>query len=273
MAWGQAYDAALASETQAGLRGTFPWYHTTDRERDFYMSASLLETRSSVFYHAERTPELGEVTEVSELASFRGLRITSYEYAPALKDIMDGAPEEPTNLKAFERLLADPQVHFVVEAEEVGTTILRDRFPQGRKIIRTAPIHWDIGVHFLASRNNPHNRRLIERFDEALKQMRSGGSYQALVSRVQDQIRETRTVTLHSFAPESFLQGYPNANRRASVLLPEGTRAIVDDWGEAYLAPVAPSTNPQPPWVRVVLLNGPLKGTFLHVDGRAVRLP
>lgn len=58
------------------------------------------------------------------------------------------------------------------------------------------------------------------------------------------------------------------------IRLPKGTRAIVNQWPKEYLnALETPPTDNQTVWVKVRILNGPLREEILYVDSRAVELP
>lgn len=274
MAWSQAYNAAADSRMNRGIRGTFPWYRTAAREREFYYSDALLEVELSIFYNAQNTPQLVEqVDRPGGLDRYRGVRVESYQYHPDIERLLSDAPMVPSAFKAFQQLIENPEVQFVAEARDVGKGILRDYFPEQQIAIEVSEKTWPISVHLLASRKNPNNRRLIEQFNKALAGMKGNGAYNILLADVRGRIDAERAVILHSFSSEGYLEGFLKPSSRESVLLPAGTRVVVEDWGDAYLAPAEVANRPDRVLVRVRAIDSPMKGQMLYVDGRTIRLP
>lgn len=273
--WQRAYDTAAANEHNGGIRGCFPYFRNEERERDFYFSDPILSARTALFYDHEKHPEIGECTSLEQLAGRRFLFIDGYRYPPRIEAMTNIAPTNASRtLEAFRRLIEEPGIELVPESEEVGLQTLRRELPKFRSRIRKAPIEADslqLNLYVMFSKNNPHNARLRERFNRALAAVKADGRHERAHQRAVEALNRAEMVILQPFE-QGRIVAYLDAGRSRSVLLPTGSEAVVDEWDEAFLRPSEAAPEAGGTLVRVRLLNGPLAGELVLVDGRSIRL-
>ena len=279
--WEQAEEAARLGQTNQQIRATFPWRKTEERERSFYYSDPIIKISLSAFYHAERTPELKKIPNSSQLSNqqlpYKFLAIKSYSYPKEIdRQKLDTIPAED-NIDAFRQLLTNPQIKLVLESTEVGQEILRKHFSLQQAKIRTTPELYVNELHLLASRRNPHNRKFINQFNQALRQMRDDGSLASLEAEITAKIDAMRMVQLLPFTSDSYLNGYLKPDGQQPILLPRGTQAVVEAWSLPYLTSYDSSAQSREDFgkknlIKVRILNGPLSQKVLYVDGRNIYL-
>jgi polar amino acid transport system substrate-binding protein len=270
MQWPVAENTARANDANAGVRATFPYILTSERESDFYYSDPILEIGQSVFYNAQRNPEAARIRAAEDLGRFEILAIKGYKYPIAIQKMMDTTNAVATNDSAFVHLLRSNRPVVVVEATRVGQELLRGRFAAYDDIIKAVPLD-PIRIYFIASRSNPNNLPLIRDFNAALKSISKSG-IEEIESSVTTAIDMERVVMLQPFEPAASIRAYDNATGPTSVLLPNGTRAVVERWSRRYLLPNA-QLDGDMERVQVRILNGPQQGKLFFVDPRTVVLP
>lgn len=274
MPWKRAEEIAAMSESNEGVRGTFPYAKVPSRERDFYFSNPIMEIEMAVFYHAGRSPELGNLDVVEELQGLRMLPVAGYRYPEEVEPLLPSEEQRAGgNVEAFHRLIYDPKVDAVIEARLVGRDLLRKHFPQNSNEIQTAPLTFSSPLHLMASKRNPHSLRFIRDFNRVLDGLKQEGRIAALEAEVLEQIQNRQQIQLEPYRPDGLLHGYLEVEAEQSILLPRGTQAIVESWGKYYLEPSKRAEELTNLLVLVRILNGPMKDRQLFVDGRTVVLP
>jgi polar amino acid transport system substrate-binding protein len=271
MPWPLATQSTEESGTNQGVRAAFPYVKSPEREREFYFSDPILTVETSIFYNPAKTPKITEQTALADLKDYRLLPIAGYRYLDPVEQLPKLNRAAENNLDAFEQLLNDPQTQLVAEATAVGNQILADSFPRQRQQIKSLPA-FTSPLYLIASKRNPYSRSLILEFNQALAAI-DEDQRQEIASAVLTQINEQNQVLLNAFDGSGYLKGYFRPAEQP-VLLPQGTRALVEQWPESYLNAVGePSAEAIATWARVKILNGPLRQEILYVDGRAVALP
>jgi polar amino acid transport system substrate-binding protein len=271
MPWPRAEQAALDNDANRGVRATFPYASTPEREASFYFSKPIFSIELSVFYNARRNPAASKIAKPADLTTFMVVPISGYRYPPDVEKALGHMPPVDSNIAAFKRLLDSDQPLVVVEATRVGEEILSGQFAMEADAIRTTALHFTSPIHLIASRRNPNNSSLIRRFDDALDEVRRGGLDQ-IQSQVLEAIDAQRMVRLQPLQPLVSLEALLEPGGQMRVLLPQGTRAVVERWSSNYLATKAIGPA-QSELVRVRLLNGPHRGRSVYVDERAIVLP
>jgi polar amino acid transport system substrate-binding protein len=272
MPWARAEQSALENDANRGVRATFPYAFTPERAASFYYSKPIFSIELSVFYNARRNPAGSTVTTDRDLTEFSVVPISGYRYPEAVeKALGDMAPADST-LTAFRRLLESEQPLVVVEATRVAEDVLSGPLALEADAIHAAPLHFDSPIHLIASRRNPNNSSLIREFDDALDVVKRDSGLDQIQSQVLGAIDEQRMVRLQPLQPLTSLEALLEPGGRMRVLLPQGSRAVVERWSSNYLAP-KPAGPADAELVRVRLLNGPHQGRSVYVDERAIVLP
>jgi polar amino acid transport system substrate-binding protein len=272
MPWPRAEQVTAENDTNRGVRAAFPYVFTSERDAKFYYSKSILTIELSIFYNVERNSNAGNIKEVGDLAKFLIVPIRGYQYPAEVEKFVGGVPAVENNIAAFEQLLNSEQPLLVVEATRVGEEILSGQLAIKADPIRTSKLHFlkETPIFLIASKRNPNNSSLIRKFDNTLIQMQGTGSLKQIEAQVFDAIDAQRMVRLQPLQPQGRIEAFLTAG--GSVLLPQGTRAVVEHWSSNYLKD-KPARADAAEFVRVRVLNGPQRGRSLYVDERTIVLP
>jgi polar amino acid transport system substrate-binding protein len=275
--WTHAEELTRDSESNDGIRATFPYFRAPERDRLFYFSDPILVSRTSLFYDHRSTPELETARDLKSLHGYRVLLINGYRYPKEIEALPLQMPGRAgSTAEALRMLLENPEVQLVPEATEVGLMTLRRQLSRHAARIRVAPVEAEaltIDLHVMFTKRNPHNDRLRARFNRALDEFKESGGHERLITRVMRKLDEDQMVILDSTEAGGLPIGYFDQDRRQSVLLPGGTRAVVELWDTGFLDPRLTSDTEPETTVTVRILNGPQQGQRLYVDGRSIRLP
>jgi len=274
MAWEPAEASARQNQTNDGVRATFPYGANAERARDFYYSDPLLEIEMSLYYNRIRFPQGDALSRMEQLGDFRVLPIQGYRYpADLASHSHPSASAATTNVDAFRQLVNSAQPSLVVEATRVGSELLDGPLAPCRDWIGRAPLTFPSPIHLIASKRNPHNYRLIRDFNRALAQLKQQGAIAAIAQRVLKRSETPHQVLLSPWRSDADLHGWASPQGNEFVLLPRGSRAVVEHWGAPFLQQHPPHPDAPPARVQVRLLNGPLAGQTYYVDGRSILLP
>jgi polar amino acid transport system substrate-binding protein len=272
MPWTRAEQAALENDANRGVRATFPYASTPERAALFYYSKPIFSIELSVFYNARRNPEAAKIKTGGDLTKFAVVPVSGYRYPEEVEKALGHMSPAESTLTAFRQLLDSDQPLLVVEATRVAEDVLTGPLALEADSIRRAPLHFDSPIHLIASRRNPNNSSLIRQFDDALDAVKRENSLDDIQSQVLDAIDEQRMVRLQPLQPLTSLEALLEPGGTMRVLLPQGSRAVVERWSSNYLAP-KPTGPADAELVRVRLLNGPHQGRSVYVDERAIVLP
>ncbi len=274
MPWTLAQEAAYESEMNHDIRGLFPYIKTPEREKDFYFSNPILNVETSLFFNVKNNPELLQSQSVHFFKGYNLLPIEGYRYLPDIQKLSQTSFTAKDNIDAFSQLLANSQVQIVAEATEVGKEVLRENFPRQQQDIQYIPLY-SVPFYLMASKKNPSNKRLIEEFNSALELLGQEG-IDKITARILNKIDKKRLVTLHPFSSDGQLKALFKKQDKNYILLPNGTKAVVEQWPDSYLNTSIlsdlNSINDIDKLVQVRILNGPLRRQTLFVDGRALEI-
>lgn len=275
MPWEQALAASRESDTNVGLRGTFPWFWTEAREADYYLSDPLLSVDLVLFYNEKKSPDLAGGVQLPELSTRATVLTETYAYPRELTRVLENVSRAKTEFRAVERILDPADAAEVMPAvREVGRAIAAELFPGRQADLRVVDnLSWSMDLHFMASRRNPHNKRLMEEFNAALSKVSTEGVPEAALRRARSIEFRRNVVKLSSPGDTQPVLAKEEPAHAEAVRLPRGTRAEVIQWSRRFL-----QTMPQPgasesSYTRVRILNGPLRGRILYVQDLYIELP
>jgi polar amino acid transport system substrate-binding protein len=272
MPWAQTEKAALSDEDDQGVRGAFPYAFTAERAGAFYYSQPIFNIQMSVFYNATRNSAAAKIKSPTDLAHFLLVPISGYRYGVDIEKYLAHMAPVEDNVAAFKLLLTSTQPVLVIEATRVGEELLSTTFALHADEIGTAALKVSSPIHFIASKRNPDNLALVRKFDATLDKMRRDGSLERVQVEAQQAIDAQLTVRLQPADSQGYIQAFPHADSTATVLLPQGTRVVVERWSRNFLeARITPTSSPER--VKVRVLNGPQSGQSLYVDERTIVLP
>jgi len=278
MPWPIAEDKAFENEENDGIRATFPYIASGDREDRFYLSDPILTIDYGIFYHELNNPEGANIKTPSDLINHRLIPLAGYEYDTLLKQhlIQKSNTDSTDNLQAFlqlSRRKGDSLI--VVESIKVGTGLLEQKLPHLVSHIKVAPFRGSLKYYFLFSKRNPNNLTLRNDFNKQLAVYRKNKTaYKAFQNDVLNNIEMSRSVVLEPFGNNQLIQAFTDTSKNDYVFLPKGSKAIVKSWGSQYLDYHNSNSSILDTLVKVKILNGPLstRDSILYVDGRTIRL-
>jgi len=273
------FSIAKQKAEDQGIALTFPWFTTEDDEQDWYVSYRSLFSIKYVFFYnklndsriakgGQLRDDLDRIEKLDDLAAFRIGGVKGYNYRPAVTKMI-GDPDTRSNDEfiAFQRLI-DGEIDFLPASKRVGEHLLDRYFAESRHKIGTlSKFSVDRPIHVLASKDRPENGPLIEDLDEALEQMETSGVVASIVTRYDARRQFDEVVRLQGSDKFPIVTGFKTRKDSEGYLIPNGTRAIVVDWGDGFLktGPVD-VTSQMFTKSKVRLLDGPLKGHELFVN-------
>lgn len=276
MSWPMAEHVASLGEKDSDIQGTFPYIENNQRKNKFYFSDTLLSLEFGLFYHIHNNPKGSDLNQIEDLKDHVILSIDGYAYPEGLKNYFDTINVHANNISAFQELLTNNDNAIVIEAKEVGEHLLEQKLPHIAGFIRQAPLKLSLHVKLMLSKSNPNNLFLIEDFNEKLKEIKQHPeSFIALINSVKRNIDRQRAVVLHPYQENGLIYCYRNKNDTKSVILPNGTEAIIKEWDPSFLNFHTLDMNEHKTFVKVKLLNGPMSfgDSLYYVDGRSIQTP
>lgn len=275
MSWPVALERAESSKTDDEIRGSFPYIATEERQRKYYISDPVMHYEITAFYNKHANPDAAAIESVADLSGHQIVKIAGYDYPKSIREHISSDTVSASDLDTAFRLIANnDNKYIVVESIEVGSQLLEQKHPRLVEKIQAAPLRKKTSLHLLFSKNNPNNRTLSDDFNRSLARLQKNpDAFKAFQNTIKRKIDMARSVQLEPFGEQDRILAYTDISKEKFIILPRGNRAIVKQWGSQFFL----SSNDLEPTsadlVRVKLLNGPMKGHELYVDGRAIHLP
>lgn len=258
-------DNASKNERNSGIRGALPYFQSRKREdRGLSFSQAMFDVQEVIFYSKVKYPELLEFEKSTGLSGYTAAFVQGYAYSEVVQDLLTNRKPMNNEIEAFRNLL-DGQVDLVPADHTVGLEILRTYFARRQFEIGVLPgIRARRGVHFMVSERNPHNRELLDRFDESLQTIKKSGDFEYRIRAIQEDHRQLVRLVDDSHV---FVRGRDIDHPDKGYLLPRGTVAEVEKWARALVRPHGwPPPTELDECTTVRITNGPHRGRILCVD-------
>lgn len=175
--WNRGYLMTLQGEYDA----TFPYVHTTEREREYFYSAPLFVSEQHLFSRA------GEVFEPDDLAVLTGTRICyplGWQPPPAIRQMIEDGHltrHSPNGLDECARLLLLNRDDFFVADLRLGEAAIRATGEPPNRFRRSRSLFSGSALHFIVPRNHPRAEELIGDFNAGLAVLHKNGEYQRII--------------------------------------------------------------------------------------------
>lgn len=274
--WDDALDRALNNESNNGVRASFPWFYTHEREKNFYFSESIAELQHSFYVNPHNTEGLPK--NESDLSKFYLLRIGGYDVPDSIRKIIKGTYKkdgkeiikaDTTSALTYLANTEDPI--FVLEASRVVNELLvREKDLYEANI--TEAFTQDIPVYLLASKRNPYNFKFIRQFNSALADLGRANSVQ-IFNNTLAAIARQKKIELVPADSSGFLLAFEDENKSKTLVLATGTKAIVLRWPQEFIRPQTSINTDRISLVPVKIDGGPHDGSTFFVDGRSIHIP
>jgi hypothetical protein len=276
----QAYELAFQSETNDGVRGTFPFWklsfidgngNARDRDQEMYFSKPLTtkKTNNIIFFNPKqkKTSKLQQAKTISDLSGCKLIVVKGYAYPTEIMKLLE-VEQVDSETEAFKKLFGESEPYIVLAEEKVGKQLIKEQFSDRPKIIKTIlaeKLQFKEDIYFIASRRNPHNQKFIKEFDDNLEKIRLQGVIKALEA----EYSKGPVVRLKASKTALVPVGREKMDDNLEYKLPRGTRAAVIEWGGEF----DPNNKEFDKFTLVEIMNGPLKGKKLYIKNEFIELP
>jgi polar amino acid transport system substrate-binding protein len=270
MPWVRTEESTLLNDSNRGVRAAFPYARDEQRGANFYYSDPILTIPLRVFFNAGTNPSGATIAQIGDLQRVKVVPISGYRYAPEVQRFVDARKPVENTAAAFELLLTSPEPLVVIEAPRVAEEALNGDLARSAQRIAHAPLVIPSPIHLIASKRNPNNLGLIRDFNQHLDALRRDGTLDQIEVDLATAMDADRTVRLEPITPGAAIEAFETLASQERVLLPNGTRAVVEKWSNSYLLAAPGAAPAERALVRI--LNGPQRGRHLYVDSRTIRL-
>jgi len=159
--------------------GAFPYSYTEERAGEVFFSNKVGESKTVFFYYKNNKSYKFETLE--DLKFYRLGGIAGYFYEEAFRKAGLRPDYAANELSAYNKLMAG-RSDLLPLNEMVGRHIIRQNFPDKSDsfgILEKPYSTNDLLV--IASRHYPNSSGLLEKFNAALKKVKTGSAYQAIL--------------------------------------------------------------------------------------------
>ena len=279
------FDLALEHLRREQADVAFPYYSNEDREQEFLFSDPVLRVENIVLYNRrnplfqawrEEDNEPAPASSTMQDAVF-GL-VRGYSYA----GLFDGAPPEhslwfPSELRALAALLSG-EIDLLPIEQRVWQSLQLRNFPDRYHLVRRIEgLSWRETIHMLAARNEA-GRRIIDDFNKVLSEFPLAPEELELSHDILAMAEEIDrgTVLLRKNQLQPMILGHTerHSNSENTLVIPEGTTALVLDWAPEYFEYNENVSVVQLMKARtqVLLLNGPHAGKTVYIENAHIEM-
>lgn len=270
MPWVRTEESTLSNDSNRGVRAAFPYAYEEQRGANFYYSDPILTIPLRVFFNIRTNASAATIAQVNDLRGFTVVPISGYRYAPEVQRFVGTMKPVENTSAAFRLLSGSSEPLVVIEATRVADDALSGDLARSAQQVGRAPLVIESPIHLIASKRNPNNLALIRDFNRHLGAMRGDGTLDQIEMDLATAMDVERTVRLEPVMPGAAIEAFEALSGSECVLLPHGTRAVVDRWSSSYLLGGPAEVPAGRALVRI--LNGPQRGRQLYVDPRTIRL-
>ncbi|MCX4028404.1 transporter substrate-binding domain-containing protein [Endozoicomonas sp. SM1973] len=175
--WSRSLEAAR----QGIVDGTFLWYKTPEREKDFYYSKYPIGHITFVFFHLKSTPFTWK--NYSDLRGYRIGATISYHYGEQFIQEEKKGKLQVIRVKSDEqnlKMLLKERIDIFPHDLSVGYFEINKIFPRSTVHMFTnhpQPLKKE-NTYLLLSKQNKNNKQLIKLFSDALYKFTQAGKYE-----------------------------------------------------------------------------------------------
>ena len=174
--WKRAYEASRKGK----VNGTFQWFQSSERVKDHYYSAPILE-EIVVWFHLKSHPfdwnTLADMKDV-EIGAIRGFTYNP-EFYKAIDEKQIKVQFVTKHKQNFDKMLVN-HIEVFPETIDVGLYEITKNYPPETVSLFTyhrKPFHTTTN-HLLLPRNREDSPRLLEKFNQGLKKLKENGKFE-----------------------------------------------------------------------------------------------
>jgi len=161
--------------------GTFPWYYSEQKEKDFIVTKEFLIRTKTVFFHLKSLKFHWESYE--DLKKYAVGGTIGYTGTALLKDKglqVQLVPREELNYKKMIKHRIDITASSIV----VGVQLINKLFSKQERTLFTyhPKALFDSKMYMLISKKIPNAQKLADSFDKGLKKLKDSGEYDRIIA-------------------------------------------------------------------------------------------
>lgn len=168
--------------------GTFVWFKTPEREKEFYFSDPVIDERLVFFHLKSYDFDWNTVDDLSEIpiGGIRGFTMGS-EMDKAEKEKRINVEWVTEDTQNFHKLLKG-RIRVFPHIDVIGYETIRNKLlPEQQSLItHHSKAISSSSSYLLLSKKNPENEQLIKIFNKGLKLLKENGSYDQYLMDLQD---------------------------------------------------------------------------------------
>lgn len=163
--------------------GTFPYRVTETRKKNYEFSESLISSRGLFFYLKNNFEKGFEWDKYEELLEYNISGVMGYWYEELFSQYNLKVDYSATEEIALRKLHAG-RLDILAGDELVIWNLIKEIFPDNIYMFETAnkPLN-DDDLHIIISRDNLKSKLILEKFNEALKEMKDTGEYEKIMNK------------------------------------------------------------------------------------------
>jgi len=161
--------------------GTFPWYKSEQREKDFIVTSEYLLETKTVFFHLKSLKFHWE--NYDDLKKYELGGTIGYTDVAFLKDLGIGVQLVPREELNFKKLLKH-RIDLTTSSVIVGKTFINKLFEEKTRKLFTyhpKPLFGN-KMYMLISKKVPNAQKLANKFDKGLRQLKESGRYEEIIT-------------------------------------------------------------------------------------------
>jgi len=171
--WKDAFKMAQDAKTD----GTYPWFQSDERKKNFYYSKKAIIRTKTVFFHL-KSLDLNWKT-IDDLKKYKVGGVTGFKSSKFLKDKGINVVLSENDHKSFQKLIAG-EIDITASSYFVGHYVIKNNFSaqEVSKITsHSKKIFPATGAYLLVSKKHPRGQELVDKFDSGLQKLVKSGRY------------------------------------------------------------------------------------------------
>ncbi|WP_191599937.1 substrate-binding periplasmic protein [Marinomonas algicola] len=171
----------FSSVNLGNVDGTFPWYKTQQREKQFILSKEALFREKQVFFHLKSTDFQWETYD--DLKAYQVGGTVGYYDTTLLEE--NGVNVFVTTDERFNfKMLMAGRIDAYPSGSLVGYEVIKSLFsPEEATLFTTHPkVIKEGGMHVLFSKQTQDGQELADAFDRGIRRLKASGRYKEILS-------------------------------------------------------------------------------------------
>lgn len=161
----------------------FPYIKIEEREKDFYFSDPIMPTTGRFFYLKSRFPKSIDYQDLSDLRPYRIGGVLGYWYTTPFAAAHLNVEYVPSDHQSVQKLYLK-RIDLAACEELVCWALIDKLYPRHRTDFAVLDKPMNQGsLRLMVSKTYPHAQEILQKFNQALAQLRGNGTIDAILRR------------------------------------------------------------------------------------------